>query len=142
MGPESNCWKVILQLAAGAKLLWMTLREQESGYTPERPFSRYTLCSTQGVCLQMHFLSSRIRFLKKKMSDLALIYVCLCVAGAEEDSEADLEERGDLIQFYNSVYVLRMKGFAVKYAAPSADSRVGYHRAFLSVLNLPLHFHY
>ncbi|XP_048879356.1 LOW QUALITY PROTEIN: retinoblastoma-like protein 1 [Brienomyrus brachyistius] len=43
--------------------------------------------------------------------------------GAENESEADLDERGDLIQFYNSVYVLRMKGFAVKYAVPSADGR-------------------
>ncbi|XP_030635756.1 retinoblastoma-like protein 1 isoform X1 [Chanos chanos] len=34
------------------------------------------------------------------------------------------EERGDLIQFYNSVYVLRMKGFAVRYATPNGDNRM------------------
>uniref|UniRef100_A0A6Q2YTA4 Retinoblastoma-like protein 1 n=1 Tax=Esox lucius TaxID=8010 RepID=A0A6Q2YTA4_ESOLU len=34
------------------------------------------------------------------------------------------EERGDLIQFYNSVYVLKMKGFALRYAATSTDNRM------------------
>ncbi|XP_036427481.1 retinoblastoma-like protein 1 [Colossoma macropomum] len=38
------------------------------------------------------------------------------------DSESE-EERGDLIQFYNSVYVLKMKNFALKYALPTSDSR-------------------
>lgn len=42
-------------------------------------------------------------------------------ANGERESE---EERGDLIQFYNSVYVLKMKGFALKYATPTTDSRV------------------
>ncbi|KAI1899919.1 hypothetical protein AGOR_G00066720, partial [Albula goreensis] len=34
------------------------------------------------------------------------------------------EDRGDLIQFYNSVYVLRMKAFAQRYAVSSLDHRV------------------
>ncbi|KAF5899342.1 retinoblastoma-like protein 1, partial [Clarias magur] len=34
------------------------------------------------------------------------------------------EDRGDLIQFYNSVYVLKMQSFALKYAHPAADSSV------------------
>ncbi|XP_036386946.1 retinoblastoma-like protein 1 [Megalops cyprinoides] len=42
------------------------------------------------------------------------------VGGASESGE----DRGDLIQFYNSVYVLRMKGFALRYAIPSADHRM------------------
>ncbi|KAG5274365.1 hypothetical protein AALO_G00135310 [Alosa alosa] len=42
-------------------------------------------------------------------------------ANGERESE---EERGDLIQFYNSLYVLKMKGFALKYATPSTDSRM------------------
>lgn len=42
---------------------------------------------------------------------------------AKTDAEID-EERGDLIQFYNSVYVLKMKSFALKYTHPAADSRV------------------
>ncbi|KAL2090638.1 hypothetical protein ACEWY4_012901 [Coilia grayii] len=42
-------------------------------------------------------------------------------ANGELESE---EERGDLIQFYNSVYVLKMKSFALKYATPSTDSRM------------------
>ena len=42
-------------------------------------------------------------------------------ANGERESE---EERGDLIQFYNSVYVLKMKGFALKYATQSAENRV------------------
>ncbi|KAF7711357.1 retinoblastoma-like protein 1 [Silurus meridionalis] len=42
---------------------------------------------------------------------------------AKSDSDSD-EERGDLIQFYNSVYVMKMKSFAVRYAHPAADSRV------------------
>ncbi|XP_035243442.1 retinoblastoma-like protein 1 [Anguilla anguilla] len=37
---------------------------------------------------------------------------------------ASRPDRGDLIQFYNSVYVLRMKGFAQKYAILSADQRM------------------
>ncbi|KAL6458547.1 hypothetical protein MHYP_G00337770 [Metynnis hypsauchen] len=43
-------------------------------------------------------------------------------ARSEADSELE-EERGDLIQFYNSVYVLKMKSFALKYALPASDSR-------------------
>ncbi|KAL7891877.1 hypothetical protein AOLI_G00013530 [Acnodon oligacanthus] len=43
-------------------------------------------------------------------------------ARSEADSESE-EERGDLIQFYNSVYVLKMKNFALKYALPASDSR-------------------
>uniref|UniRef100_A0A8C1Y4U1 Retinoblastoma-like 1 (p107) n=1 Tax=Cyprinus carpio TaxID=7962 RepID=A0A8C1Y4U1_CYPCA len=31
------------------------------------------------------------------------------------EAESESEERGDLIQFYNSVYVLKMKSFALKY---------------------------
>ncbi|XP_031423817.1 retinoblastoma-like protein 1 isoform X2 [Clupea harengus] len=42
-------------------------------------------------------------------------------ANGERESE---EERGDLIQFYNSVYVLKMKGFALKYATQSAENRM------------------
>ncbi|KAJ8260374.1 hypothetical protein GJAV_G00181390 [Gymnothorax javanicus] len=42
---------------------------------------------------------------------------------AMEGSESR-PERGDLIQFYNSVYVLKMKGFAQKYAAHSVDHRM------------------
>ncbi|KAK2857710.1 hypothetical protein Q7C36_005629 [Tachysurus vachellii] len=41
-------------------------------------------------------------------------------AKAKADRESD-EDRGDLIQFYNSVYVLKMKSFALKYAHPAAD---------------------
>lgn len=44
-------------------------------------------------------------------------------AKTRADSESD-EDRGDLIQFYNSVYVLKMKSFALRYAHPTADSRV------------------
>ncbi|CAN9512595.1 unnamed protein product [Ophioblennius macclurei] len=37
---------------------------------------------------------------------------------AEKSSQAkEEEERGDLIQFYNSVYILKMKSFALRYAA-------------------------
>uniref|UniRef100_A0AAR2L413 Retinoblastoma-like protein 1 n=1 Tax=Pygocentrus nattereri TaxID=42514 RepID=A0AAR2L413_PYGNA len=43
-------------------------------------------------------------------------------ARPEFDSESE-EERGDLIQFYNSVYVLKMQNFALKYALPASDSR-------------------
>ncbi|XP_051751948.1 retinoblastoma-like protein 1 [Ctenopharyngodon idella] len=40
----------------------------------------------------------------------------------EGDSES--EERGDLIQFYNSVYVLKMKSFALKYAHSTLDNKM------------------
>lgn len=36
--------------------------------------------------------------------------------GQEDSSSQSEEERGDLIQFYNKVYVLRMKSFALRYA--------------------------
>uniref|UniRef100_A0A672PY43 Retinoblastoma-like protein 1 n=1 Tax=Sinocyclocheilus grahami TaxID=75366 RepID=A0A672PY43_SINGR len=40
----------------------------------------------------------------------------------EADSES--EERGDLIQFYNSVYVLKIKSFALKYAHSTLDNKM------------------
>lgn len=43
---------------------------------------------------------------------------------SREEALVQGEERGDLIQFYNSVYVLKIKGFAIRYAAPSMDNRV------------------
>uniref|UniRef100_A0A8C8GWZ2 Retinoblastoma-like protein 1 n=1 Tax=Oncorhynchus tshawytscha TaxID=74940 RepID=A0A8C8GWZ2_ONCTS len=43
---------------------------------------------------------------------------------SREEALAQGEERGDLIQFYNSVYVLKIKGFALRYAAPSMDNRM------------------
>uniref|UniRef100_A0A674AR05 Retinoblastoma-like protein 1 n=1 Tax=Salmo trutta TaxID=8032 RepID=A0A674AR05_SALTR len=46
----------------------------------------------------------------------------LCSSRAEALVQG--EERGDLIQFYNSVYVLKIKGFAIRYAAPSMDNRM------------------
>ncbi|KAJ8259215.1 hypothetical protein COCON_G00182270 [Conger conger] len=42
----------------------------------------------------------------------------------EEEGCESRPDRGDLIQFYNSVYVLRMKGFAQRYAVLSADPRM------------------
>lgn len=56
---------------------------------------------------------------------------------AKTDAEID-EERGDLIQFYNSVYVLKMKSFALKYTHPAADSRVciPYYVYFIFTLTL------
>uniref|UniRef100_A0A8C1L6S9 Retinoblastoma-like 1 (p107) n=1 Tax=Cyprinus carpio TaxID=7962 RepID=A0A8C1L6S9_CYPCA len=48
------------------------------------------------------------------------------------EAESESEERGDLIQFYNSVYVLKMKSFALKYMeAPPLSP-------FLSVRAQPL----
>ncbi|XP_062300088.1 LOW QUALITY PROTEIN: retinoblastoma-like protein 1 [Scomber scombrus] len=38
------------------------------------------------------------------------------VTGAANADQSGEEERGDLIQFYNSVFVLKMKGFALRYA--------------------------
>uniref|UniRef100_A0A3B1JF35 Retinoblastoma-like protein 1 n=1 Tax=Astyanax mexicanus TaxID=7994 RepID=A0A3B1JF35_ASTMX len=46
-----------------------------------------------------------------------------CKDTTEADSESE-EDRGDLIQFYNSVYVMKMKTFALKYALSSADNRM------------------
>uniref|UniRef100_A0A8C2AQN7 Retinoblastoma-like protein 1 n=1 Tax=Cyprinus carpio TaxID=7962 RepID=A0A8C2AQN7_CYPCA len=40
----------------------------------------------------------------------------------EADSES--EERGDLIQFYNSVYVIKIKSFALKYAHSTLDNKM------------------
>ncbi|KAA8593604.1 hypothetical protein FQN60_009720 [Etheostoma spectabile] len=38
------------------------------------------------------------------------------VSGEANSDQSGEEERGDLIQFYNNVYVLKMKGFALRYA--------------------------
>uniref|UniRef100_A0A8C1ANZ2 Retinoblastoma-like 1 (p107) n=1 Tax=Cyprinus carpio carpio TaxID=630221 RepID=A0A8C1ANZ2_CYPCA len=40
------------------------------------------------------------------------------------EAESESEERGDLIQFYNSVYVLKMKSFALKYAHTLLDNKM------------------
>ncbi|XP_070701649.1 retinoblastoma-like protein 1 isoform X1 [Pempheris klunzingeri] len=39
------------------------------------------------------------------------------VSGTGNSDQSGEEERGDLIQFYNSVFVLKMKSFALRYAA-------------------------
>lgn len=41
-----------------------------------------------------------------------------------EEADSELEERGDLIQFYNSVYVLKMKSFALRYAHSTIDGKM------------------
>lgn len=38
------------------------------------------------------------------------------VSGEANSDQSGEEERGDLIQFYNNVFVLKMKGFALRYA--------------------------
>lgn len=50
----------------------------------------------------------------------------------EADSES--EERGDLIQFYNSAYVLKMKAFALKYAQSTLDNKVGVLLCLLKIV--------
>ncbi len=50
----------------------------------------------------------------------------------EADSQS--EERGDLIQFYNSAYVLKMKSFALKYAQSTLDNKVGVLRFILKIV--------
>ncbi|XP_073726571.1 retinoblastoma-like protein 1 [Misgurnus anguillicaudatus] len=40
------------------------------------------------------------------------------------EADSELDERGDLIQFYNSVYVLKMKSFALRYAQSTLDSKM------------------
>ncbi|XP_055504409.1 retinoblastoma-like protein 2 isoform X1 [Leucoraja erinacea] len=42
------------------------------------------------------------------------------LAGANSDMEE--EERGDLIQFYNNIYIRRVKAFALKYSTSSTES--------------------
>lgn len=44
------------------------------------------------------------------------------VSGEANSDQSGQEERGDLIQFYNSVFVLKMKSFALRYAIH--DNRV------------------
>uniref|UniRef100_A0A8C0ZB02 RB transcriptional corepressor like 1 n=1 Tax=Cyanistes caeruleus TaxID=156563 RepID=A0A8C0ZB02_CYACU len=42
-------------------------------------------------------------------------------SAAENSSESETEERGDLIKFYNAVYVGRVKSFALKYDVTNQD---------------------
>ena len=44
------------------------------------------------------------------------------VSGEANSDQSGEEERGDLIQFYNNVFVLKMKSFALRYA--TNDNRV------------------
>ncbi len=44
------------------------------------------------------------------------------VLGEANSDQSGEEERGDLIQFYNGVFVLKMKSFALRYA--THDNRV------------------
>lgn len=44
------------------------------------------------------------------------------VSGEANSNQSAEEERGDLIQFYNSVFVLKVKSFALRYA--TNDNRV------------------
>uniref|UniRef100_A0A8C2ARR5 Retinoblastoma-like protein 1 n=1 Tax=Cyprinus carpio TaxID=7962 RepID=A0A8C2ARR5_CYPCA len=50
----------------------------------------------------------------------------LCDTNDANTTEADSEseERGDLIQFYNSVYVIKIKSFALKYAHSTLDNKM------------------
>ena len=43
-------------------------------------------------------------------------------SGEAGPDQPGVEERGDLIQFYNTVFVLKMKSFALRYA--THDNRV------------------
>ncbi|NXC88738.1 RBL1 protein, partial [Cercotrichas coryphoeus] len=45
-------------------------------------------------------------------------------SAAENSSESESEERGDLIKFYNAVYVGRVKSFALKYDITNQDNVV------------------
>lgn len=57
------------------------------------------------------------------------LFLCSAIERTEhigsEETDSELEERGDLIQFYNSVYVLKMKSFALRYAHSAIDGKVG-----------------
>lgn len=65
-------------------------------------------------------------------ADLIVWQIIVCVFSAAEKTnrvsggpaadQSGQEERGDLIQFYNSIYVLKMKSFALRYA--TNDNRV------------------
>ncbi|XP_068117074.1 retinoblastoma-like protein 2 isoform X2 [Hyperolius riggenbachi] len=41
---------------------------------------------------------------------------------ASTNTDMEEEERGDLVQFYNSIYIANMKSFAMKYTQPNAES--------------------
>uniref|UniRef100_A0A4W4E040 Retinoblastoma-like 1 (p107) n=1 Tax=Electrophorus electricus TaxID=8005 RepID=A0A4W4E040_ELEEL len=50
-----------------------------------------------------------------------LIILALTERSNRAEGDRESEERGDLIQFYNSVYVLKLKPFALKYTLPAVD---------------------
>ncbi|CAL1609517.1 unnamed protein product [Knipowitschia caucasica] len=57
--------------------------------------------------------------------------------GSEADQSGE-EERGDLIQFYNSVFVLKMKSFALRYASHDSKADAPPQSPFPSVRAQPL----
>lgn len=56
------------------------------------------------------------------------------VSGEANSNQSGEEERGDLIQFYNGVFVLKMKSFALRYA--THDNRVRHSHSVTSELSL------
>lgn len=56
------------------------------------------------------------------------------LTGGTNSGPSGGEIRGDLIEFYNTVFVLKMKSFALRYA--TNDNRVRQRRLFRTVLCL------
>ena len=60
------------------------------------------------------------------------------LTGANSDLEE--EERGDLIQFYNNIYIKQIKSFAMKYSQANIVSLMGIISQFLSLERDKEHF--
>ncbi|KAG7236860.1 hypothetical protein INR49_000164 [Caranx melampygus] len=60
------------------------------------------------------------------------------VPGEANSNQSGVEERGDLIQFYNTVFVLKMKSFALRYATHDSRSDAPPLSPFPSVRAQPL----
>uniref|UniRef100_A0A4W6DDZ2 Retinoblastoma-like 1 (p107) n=1 Tax=Lates calcarifer TaxID=8187 RepID=A0A4W6DDZ2_LATCA len=72
--------------------------------------------------LLRHTLREQVKPEKSKLSVSTAAEKTNPVSGESNSSQSGEEERGDLIQFYNTVFILKMKSFALRYA--THDNRV------------------
>uniref|UniRef100_A0A8D3C1R5 Retinoblastoma-like 1 (p107) n=1 Tax=Scophthalmus maximus TaxID=52904 RepID=A0A8D3C1R5_SCOMX len=83
----------------------------------ERPGSSCSLTSDPSVLGPQTFIRQNVNLnIKLKRSVTQQTKKTNQVSGEADSNQPGDEERGDLIQFYNAVFVLKMKSFALRYA--------------------------
>uniref|UniRef100_A0A8B9LAV9 Retinoblastoma-like protein 1 n=1 Tax=Astyanax mexicanus TaxID=7994 RepID=A0A8B9LAV9_ASTMX len=92
----------------------------------DRHLDQLLLCSVyiiSKISKEVHTFQDIMKCYRSQPQATSHVSSASLIFTREADSESE-EDRGDLIQFYNSVYVMKMKTFALKYALSSADNRM------------------